>query len=283
MKHIPAVVLSLLLALISVSCVSNQTGRSGYEEKSWLFSVSDADSIDINMYKTAVEVNLWNNNEIFVISESNNGNFPDCYISGSTLLCKIDGKEECSRGTVKVYVPESFFAEQWKISTVSGSVKASLLWGKDCEINTTSGSITLEKCELKEAAVSSTSGKIVADKLVCSSNADFSSTSGSVRIRGALSKLDVNTTSGAIEIDMDEPFYGNCSVSSLSGAIRIGMPDNSGFRFEYNSLTGLVTDDFTAFKGKGSGNVTYKNGGISIVAETLTGAISLEKKTKRIN
>ena len=278
MKRFLGTALCILLAIVSVSCVSNSKLGSNSEEKSWLFSSYDADSVDIKMVSTSVEVSLWNKDEIFVIYESSNGNFPDCYISGTTLLCKMEGKLEGSHAKLKLYMPESFFAEEWKISTVSGSVNASQLWGEECEVTTTSGSVKLEKCEVQELNVNSTSGKIIADNLICSDEADLSTTSGSVRVKGSVGMIDVNTTSGSIEIDVDRPFNGDCCVSSLSGAVRIGMPENRGFLFDYNSLTGLVSDDFTSFRGKGSGSLIYKNGGITIEAETLTGSISLEKR-----
>lgn len=275
MKCFFTTALCILLALTCVSCMTVE--ESDYEERSWLFSASEADSVDIKLYRSAVEVALWKNDEIFVIAQSDTGFFPDCYISGSTLLCKIDGVNEASRGKLRLFVPESFFAEQWKISTVSGSVSVSQLWGEDCEITTTSGSIRLDKCEVQKLDVTSTSGRIFASDLVCSDEVELSSTSGAVRINGLFPQIDVTTVSGAIEVDSSIPIMRDSCLSSLSGAIRISMPENQGFVFAYSSLSGLVSDDFTAYRGKGNGNIVYKNGAVRIEAETLSGAIALEK------
>lgn len=257
------------------SCVSGGSGNT--DEQSLLFSTQGVDSVSVKVYRSDVEVRLWDKKDIFVVSESQNGEFHVCYINGTTLLCKIDSSKESSRSKLRIFVPESFFADEWKISTVSGRIDVSQLWCDDCELESTSGRINLDRCEVNDLEVSSTSGRIQADNLICSDESDFSSTSGAVRISGILPQTEINTTSGSIELNLLRPLVKDSSMSSLSGAIRIYMPENNGFELVYSSLSGRVTDEFTSFSGKGSGKTAYKNGRVKIEAETLSGAISIKR------
>lgn len=275
MKNIFKVVFCVLFVVMLFSCASSD--EADIEEKSLLFPTQDVDSVSISLYRSTVEVKLWNKNEIFVIAESRNGEFPVCYINGTTLLCKIESGKESNWGKLRVFVPESFYAQEWRITTVSGPVEVEQLWCDNCEIETTSGSIKLDKCEVRCLDVSSTSGRIRADDLVCSGISDFSSTSGSVSISGFLPQTDISTTSGAITVENFCPFVQDSSMSSLSGAIKLSMPENNGYDLLFSSLSGQVYDEFTSFKGKGSGTTSYKNGGVKIEAETLSGAIKIKK------
>ena len=274
MKNIFKAVFCVLFAAMFFSCASTDAET---EEKSLLFPVEDVDSVSISLYRSTVEVQLWNKNEIFVIAESQNGEFPVCYINGTTLLCKIERGKESNWGKLRVFVPESFYAQEWRISTVSGPIYVEQLWCDNCEIETTSGSIKLDKCEVRCLDVTSTSGRILANDLVCSGISDFTSTSGAVNISGFLPQTDVTTASGAITVENFCPFVQNSSMSSLSGAIKLSMPENNGYELSFSSLSGQVYDEFTSFKGKGSGTTSYKNGGVKIEAETLSGAIRIKK------
>ncbi len=275
MKHLFKAALCLMICLAFFSCASKGSGIS--EEQSLLFSTQGVDSVSVKVYRSEVEVRLWDKKDILVIAESQNGEFPVCYVNGTTLLCKIESGKESSKSKLRIFVPESFYAEDWRISTVSGNIDVSQLWCDDCGLESTSGKIKLDRCEVNDLEVSSTSGKIQADNLICSDESEFSSTSGAVRVSGVLAQTDISTTSGSIELELSRPFEDDSSMSSLSGAIRLSMPENNGFELEFSSLSGRVTDEFTSFKGKGSGRTTYRNGKVKIEAETLSGAISIKK------
>ena len=278
MKHFFMIVVCLFAAFMVVSCASTSDSSENTGdtiEQSWMFSASDADSVDIRLYSGSVEVRLWNGQDICVIAESADGKLPSCYINGSTLLCKTNKGGEGRRCKVTLLVPESFFAEEWKICTDTGRIDASQLWGESCEITTVSGQIQLTKCEVQDIEVNSVSGKIQAEYLVCSGNGDFSTTSGRIEVSGYIGQADVSTVSGAVEFDMAYLFAGDSCISTLSGSIKLTLPENDGYTLKYDTLSGAVRDGFASFQGKGSGTSVYKNGGVTIEVETLSGAVTI--------
>lgn len=277
MKHFLMIVACLSAALVVVSCATT-SGSDSATEQTWVFPASETDSVDIKLYSTDVEVRLWDNQDICVVAESSDGRLPSCYIRGSTLLCKTEKSAEGHGSKIYMFIPESFFAEEWKISTESGYVNASQIWGSSCEIKTISGRITLSKCEVQELDLTSVSGRIQADDLICSGTGEFSSTSGRVQVSGFVGETDVSTVSGAVDFDLAYPFVGDSCISTLSGAIRLTMPENSGFKLKYDTLSGSVRDDFTSFHGKGSGTSVYKDGGIELEMETLSGSVSIIRR-----
>ncbi|MBO4705778.1 MAG: DUF4097 family beta strand repeat protein [Spirochaetaceae bacterium] len=275
MKHFFILVVCLLAALMAFSCASTSGNSENTTEQSWMFSASDADSVEIKLYSGSAEVRLWNGQELCVISESADGRLPSCYISGSTLLCKADKSGEGRKTKVTLLVPESFFAEEWKISTDSGRVEVSQLWGSSCEINTVSGQIQLTKCEVQELEINTVSGSIQAEDLICSGECDISTTSGRVMVSGYVGQADVSTVSGSVDFDMVYPFMDDSCISTLSGSIKLTMPENNGFSLKYDTLSGTVIDGFTSFQGKGAGTSVYKDGGVTIEVETLSGAVNI--------
>ena len=277
MKRFVIISLSLMAVLLSFSCATNIDAEYS-DSSSWVFPVSDVESIDINVSTAAVDVKLWGNPEICVVVENSSSGRALCYIKDETLLVKLDRSDEGFSCKVKVFCPESFFAEEWKISTKSGSVTASQLWCDSCEIDAVSGSIMLDKCEVQGLELTAVSGSIKAEYLICSGMGDFTTTSGSVKISGILDKTDISTASGSVQLDLLAPFVSNSCISTLSGSIKLAMPENDGFELEYDTLSGSVKNDFTAHKGSGSGTDTYKQGGVKIETETLSGSVYIEKR-----
>ena len=277
MKHFFMMALCVFAALLAVSCVSTTSGAN-VKEQSWSFSALEADSVEVRLYSSTVEVRLWENQEIYVYAESSDGRLPSCRMSGSTLLCKAEMGGEGHNCKVVIFVPESFFAEEWKITTESGRVDVSQLWGENCEIQTTSGRIKMTKCEVQELEVGSVSGRIDASDIICSGSSDISTTSGRVEISGFMGQADVSTVSGAIDIDQVYPFIDDCCISSLSGSIHLKMPENNGFVLEYDTLSGAVRNEFTSFHGKGSGKDVYKNKSVKIEVETLSGSVTISRR-----
>lgn len=245
------------------------------------YPVSAVYGVDIDLVSEQVEIALWNRNEFRVTVVSSYSDYPVTELTGGILSCK-DRTGNTHRCMVEIKVPESFYAQSayggWSISTVSGSVKASKLWGENITAETVSGSINLSKCETQIADISSNSGSITLSKCIISGKGEFSSTTGAIMYDGVASSIDAESTTGAITLSFDQFLTQDLRVESGTGAVSISLPENPGFKFVFDTSTGSVYNAFTGYSGGKSGVDTYGSGYVIISAETRTGSIRVLRK-----
>ncbi len=247
-----------------------------------MYPVSSVNGVRIDLMSEEVEIALWNRNDFRVTVVSSYDEYPTAYLSNGILSINENTGGSRHRCTVEIKVPESFYAKAayggWDISTMSGSVNASKLWGEAVSVETMSGSIRLSKCEMQMASLSSSSGSIVLTQCIVSSIGNFESTSGSITFDGIAAGINAESTTGAINVSLDQPVTQDCNLESTTGAILITMPDNPGFKLVFDSRTGSVYNAFTGYSGSKSGIDNYGAGYVIIRAESGTGSIRVLKK-----
>ena len=122
----------------------------------------------------------------------------------------------------------------------------------------------------------------------------ISSTSGDINFEGNAKKLRLNTVSGDIECTTDERFEGdmytvsgdveleansafNAKISTTSGDIKIELNDTDGYDLKFNTVSGDVDIDYVGecHSFSRSGRIGYGNNGAIIVANTVSGDITV--------
>lgn len=124
-------------------------------------------------------------------------------------------------GRLNLLVPKKLLLDL-DIQTVSGDIVIDLPKSGKVSLRTTSGSVHGKWNEVKLLAVSTTSGQIAADVSDGSVDVEITSLSGDVELRAAtLTGLDVETTSGEIEVRAREVKAPAGRLYSLSGDVDI--------------------------------------------------------------
>ncbi len=148
---------------------------------------------------------------------------------------------------------EQFTANQLQISTASGSIKTSGTFER-VDVNTMSGSIRSDSLVAK----------------VLSAN----TASGSVRVEGSVEDASMNTMSGSVRLTTNVmPKRLNCDTAS--GSVEINIPENDGFTAHVSQMSGSFKSSFPMTT-QGQTRI-YKNGQSEINVSTMSGSCRIEK------
>lgn len=200
---------------------------------------------------------------------------PEVTLEGKSLKIKTPTvRKSIGSRKIIIKVPESECSKLFDtdVSTVSGSIHTSEVCYNDFNADSTSGSIHFDGT-VDSFKADTVSGSIHINGTCRNINAD--STSGSIHISGTCGNIDVDTISGSIHFETDEPLVGDNVFDSTSGSINITIPEESGFEFEWNTVSGSVSNDFYRGKCGKSGSQIVGDGDTRIDAETVSGSIHL--------
>jgi len=183
-----------------------------------------------------------------------------------------------SNGYVEILIPYSMMREsplEIDASSVSGSVSLKNVTASRTDISSTSGSVRAENSVSKTISAQSVSGSVKVESSECT-DAHISSTSGSVLFSGKADELSLTSTSGSVKAYLDAMLKQDSRFKSMSGSVRLTLPDNDGFTMKYSSMSGSVSNRFTGLRAEKSGPNTYKNGGITLTLESMSGSVSID-------
>jgi hypothetical protein len=182
-------------------------------------------------------------------------------------------------GTVSGDVRADELAGGLTVATTSGEVRLQDVAGV-LQVTTISGDVTLEGGKVDGATVKTTSGEIDLDGAV--GPLDLGTVSGDISVRDAHeAKLTLATTSGDIDYEGDLARDGANQLSTISGDVKLRLPDTSGFRLDASTVSGEMHSDFDLSGGQaGLGTLDGQagDGGASVNVNTTSGEISLERR-----
>ncbi|MBR7081794.1 MAG: DUF4097 family beta strand repeat protein [Oscillospiraceae bacterium] len=128
--------------------------------------------------------------------------------------------------------------------------------------------------ELRRLSVDTVSSKCVvsdqgADKLY------INTVSGKIEADGDFREIDADSVSGRVDItcgtlpdDMD--------IDTVSGGVRLTLPENDGFSVEFDSVSGDLKSDLALARFEE--RYTYKNGGPDFAVDTVSGDLNINVK-----
>ena len=161
------------------------------------------------------------------------------------------------------------------VDTVSGDTWMKGIHAEKINLDTVSGDIDIEKCSAFNLDMDSTSGDLTGRGLDIEDRLETDTTSGSVEIEGNFEAIEVDTVSGSVEV-VSSICPNKVETDSTSGDVLLVIPENDGFTYKKDSVSGSFRCDFEISQEKDRGE--YKNGGASFRFDTVSGNVSIRKK-----
>jgi len=126
------------------------------------------------------------------------------------------------------------------VSVTTGSGRIEVQRADEADLRTGSGNITLTRC-CGRCRMNSLSGKVAAGEVGAAS---AGTVSGSIVISRVAGSLKVRSVSGSIEAAVDGD--GTIRVKTVSGRVRIEMPQGTGLDARFKTLSGHLRNPFPA-------------------------------------
>jgi hypothetical protein len=165
------------------------------------------------------------------------------------------------------------------VSTTSGEVQLNDVAGK-LDVGSISGDIKLENGNVNGATVNTTSGEVELDGV--SGALKVTSVSGDIKIREAhAGRLDLSTTSGEIQYQGDLARASASVVNSISGDVRLRLPESSSFRLDASTVSGDISSEFElseAQQARWSLGGVAGDGSAALTIGTTSGDIQVERQ-----
>jgi DUF4097 and DUF4098 domain-containing protein YvlB len=183
----------------------------------------------------------------------------------ATLTVRVPRKCTAELGVVSATAVLSGVTTKTSVKGVSGAITLDGVAG-DVDANTVSGPIEAQGLN----------GKL-----------NFSTVSGDLTVAdGWLERLDGNSVSGDITLDVDLDPLGALQVTTVSGEVTIRLPAEADATVQLHSLSGDVRSEFGGLKRSSmpashtvSGNVGAGSGRVSVT--TLSGQVMLLQRPSR--
>ncbi|MCI8496690.1 MAG: DUF4097 domain-containing protein [Clostridiales bacterium] len=156
--------------------------------------------------------------------------------------------------TLEVKVPSGKQFKKMDVESVSAPVRIEEMTAEKLEISSTSGDISALGCTAQSLRAENVSGRI-----------DMSS-----RIR----EIRANTVSGDVSLQ-SELTPENIKVDTVSGSVRMALPEKDGFSVNYDTVSGHMNCEFPTTGDRDE--FDYLNGGPEYKIDTVSGSVSIVK------
>ncbi|WP_102261524.1 LiaG family protein [Mesobacillus jeotgali] len=154
---------------------------------------------------------------------------------------------EMEKTTLTVYIPEDY-EKNMEIELGSGEVVFkghsvdSPMKLKELAIDIGSGRMVLENLDVETYVHHSSSGEVEINSVAAGSGS-FEVSSGSVNVKNYSGKLDADVSSGELEIQMDS-LRDDVDLNVSSGNIELDLPDDTDFTLNGKISSGDLSSDF---------------------------------------
>ena len=197
--------------------------------------------------------------------------------SGEIVIEGVDGAVTLS--TVSGDIRANDLQGGLTAGTTSGEVRLNNLLGK-LEVNSISGDVQLEEGKVEGASINTTSGEVTLDGV--SGALNIETVSGDVTVRDAqASQLSLSTTSGDIEYTGELAGSGASTLNSISGDLKLALPEDSSVKLDASTVSGDISSDFDLRdreQGRRSLKGVVGGGAAAVTLATTSGDISIEKR-----
>lgn len=164
-------------------------------------------------------------------------------LRGNDVLIKNGSRQGIFglRSRVEVLLPQSWHGNL-TVGTVGGSISVEGQWEFAAFTGrTVSGEVSVEDITAAVIRLSSTSGSVRAKRAV--GQLELHSISGSIKVQQAEGSGSFKTTSGGVRVNFEQ-LSGRVDASSVSGGVRLNLPQDASFEFEGRSVTGSIYTGF---------------------------------------
>jgi len=301
--------LILIIPLIFTGCIwtSNPINKIFYNtynmDESNSFNYGSIDSVDIEaVVKEANIVKTEGDQFLITLTGTLTANYePKLIVEDSGNSVKIKTQETMHNIKIdkndlilRIEVPEKYMNDL-KCSTISGLISAEELILEEMDFSTVSGNISINSMKIDNLELSSVSGNLNLNSVAANDSnlsttsgktylnsftgmeLDSSSVSGSIDFSGQADEVELSSTSGDLNLNLDS-LKGNISMSTVSGDASIRIGGSPDYRLTYKTVSGdfnsnadinierITNRDVTAT----SGNGTYR-----ITVSTTSGSLNI--------
>ncbi len=184
---------------------------------------------------------------------------------------------KCMSGTVRI---SELSGDKFTVSSMSGTVVLRSISADVLDAGTVSGTLTVEGCSAEKLNAHSVSGTNLC-RGFSAERAELTTVSGTLNAHGNAEKFKISTVSGSASLMVDQ-CPEKAHMNSVSGSLKIRLPENAGFTASYSSTSGIFRNDFGADiqadgKRKKSGRATFGSGDCKIDMHTTSGSMSVLK------
>ncbi len=207
--------------------------------------------------------------------------------AGSTVTVSFERPQPLSLGIswnnleLEVGVPRGY-AKGLAVKTVSADLQVADHVYTGLDLSTTSGDVTVGAVSAPNVSLRTTSGDLRATRLAAQ-RTEISSVSGDVRVGSMTGDATLRTTSGSASLAFAAA-PGRIDAESTSGQVTIQLPADAQFELDARSTSGRVTCVFPiAIKENRSGggshvlSGTVGSGGSAVTVSTVSGDISIAR------
>ena len=160
------------------------------------------------------------------------------------------------------------------IDTISSDTEVSDITTEHIRLDSTSGNFILNDCTAEKLIMSSTSGNLKGENLIVSDKINADTTSGNATLKGDFGHVEFDTVSGELYVE-SSICPEKIRTDTVSGDVKIVIPENKGFSYRKDAVSGSFQSDFQTKQKEDRG--TYKDGSASFSFDTVSGDIEILK------
>ena len=203
------------------------------------------------------------------------------HVDGSDLEVRVPAGSRLEVNTVSAEIAVEAVSGELGLESVSGGITVGGE-AKRFSAKTVSGEIEIAATNAPGRA-KSVSGTITLKGVA--GEVEARSVSGSIVVKGdAVSRVELETTSGDISFDAGLAKDGRVEAKSVSGTVDLRLPGATGADFDVTTFSGDITNDFgpaakrTSEYGPGK-ELSFSTGGAGrVVVKSFSGSVNLRKR-----
>lgn len=159
------------------------------------------------------------------------------------------------------------------VNSISAPVSIQAIGGAETKVSCVSGAIHISDISCRELDLETVSGGIRGENIQAT-ELDMESVSGTVDVFGAFQEVNGSSVSGNLTLRSDT-CPRKVEAETVSGGIRLQIPENDGFTARYHTVSGQFYSNFPTMAEKK--RAVYKNGGAEFSFETVSGSMDIER------
>lgn len=246
------------IVFLTLSLLYCSAFATGFEETN-KFKADSVSNIEILLLQENLSVTTWNENEICVISETNdNSLFPTInYKNGNLQIINKNSYDKENYCNISLMLPEKFIADKIKLKTPYGKLNIKKLSAKSVILepgpDNLMENITAESFEIPNPDE--------ADMNISNLNCDY---------------VNITLTAGSVNLTMNKIPEKDSKISTKQGTLNISLPENEAFSINAKSFNSKFINNFeSSIVDWIREGVEYKHngGGVKINLQTHTGDI----------
>lgn len=245
-----------LNTLLDFSSGNNSVESSSSINQNTSADASGITSIDVSMVSENVNVTLTDGNQV------------KAHLTGtSAKTIKLTLVEERVGNEIKIYVKRNpeISLSGINFNNLEMEISIPKTYNSDLKIKNVSGAISLPEMQVGKLVLDTVSGDV--NSLATGKDVSLKSVSGEATLRNLTGSLDTNTVSGEVSATFSSFNNVRLKHESVSGNVNLFLPADSGFRVDFKSLSGDLTNSLgTSAASSNSSTIDFNavSGGLNI-------------------